>query len=230
MNIYNKGKFRIIEIPSSMPIETIKELDKVFSSAEEKEFILDLNKVTHIFSIGIRTMVHVYNKILEIKGSLYVVNANELVEKTIKSINLDKIIPIFKTFRDFERNRSIKKLSESKVFMDAKSSDDNKYTIVELKGFLHNHTCADNLIEFLESLKEYKNYYLFDFRNIDMLDSITLGILLDFFKKTISKKGKITITCPNTIVLECLKDLKINKFISITKTIEDAQKYLTKTL
>jgi anti-anti-sigma factor len=67
-----------------------------------KEFVLDMEKVGNLYSSGVRLINFLYKAATKAGAKLYIVNITENVEHILHSVNLDKIIPIFRTMIDFE--------------------------------------------------------------------------------------------------------------------------------
>ncbi len=108
MNFVEKDGYTLIEMPTYLSAEVIEETERNFSSVIQKEgsqFVLDMEKVQHLFSSGVRLITSLNKVVTEKKGKLALVNVTEDVEKALRSINLDKIISIYNSIIDFEIER-----------------------------------------------------------------------------------------------------------------------------
>lgn len=105
MNFRKEDGKIIIEIPSVLSPEVVEKIaDEYCDTVNEKikTYILDVGKVQHLYSSGVRLIVRIQNRVQEIGGKVFVVGANDKVAATFASVNLDKTIPVFAAMIDLE--------------------------------------------------------------------------------------------------------------------------------
>jgi len=97
-------------MPRHLSSKNIDQYEVDFSSLiklQGKGYVLDMGKVDCLYSKGYRLIIYLIREILGNKGMLSIVNMNESVEKLIKEVNLHKMIPVFRTLKEFETKKKI---------------------------------------------------------------------------------------------------------------------------
>lgn len=65
-----------------------------FLNNDEKMIVLDMSGVHLINSMGIASIIHILNRIMEHQGKLFVVTPSEIIKKTLQLMGLEKYLKI----------------------------------------------------------------------------------------------------------------------------------------
>ena len=108
MNFAQMDDYIMMEMPNYLSAEVIDDIEKSFSAIIKKEgqqVALNMEKVQHLFSVGVRLITSLNKAVAAKNGKLALVNVSEDVEKALRSINLDRVIKIYSSVIDFEIDR-----------------------------------------------------------------------------------------------------------------------------
>ncbi len=81
----------------------LKDVADRYIESGAKGLILDLEGITFIDSVGIGILTLVAQMFQKLKGRVLVVNPQDQVQSMLKEINLDKLIPMYKTDAEFSQ-------------------------------------------------------------------------------------------------------------------------------
>lgn len=113
MNISPQKGYIIIQLPPHLSADTIEHyqaelkdpehpVNEMLAKQKEAKFVLDLEKVTNLYSIGIRLIAFLQKHITDAGGKVFFVNANEAVGLVLRTSGMDQLIPVYDTILDFE--------------------------------------------------------------------------------------------------------------------------------
>ena len=101
--------------------------------------------------------------------------------------------------------------------------------IVEIFGYLDEANVddvADDFYKILEGAESGSNF-IFDFKEVDFMNSKAIGYFLDFYRKISEKQGKMALARLAENVLDILELVGLTKIIGVHFTLEEAEKALT---
>ena len=99
--LYSKQKkgYTIIGLPAVITRENVLHIENrigAIITQTKKPVILDISTVRDIFSILITLIVHIKNQVFDSGETLYLINVNDNCLAQLKSMNLHKVLPIYK--------------------------------------------------------------------------------------------------------------------------------------
>jgi len=86
---------------------------------------------------------------------------------------------------------------------------------------------AQKIYRIIEEMPEPN--LLFDFANLEYMNSKSIGYLTDWYSKVMAKNGKLTITRPRANILDILKVVGITQIINIYDNLDKAKEAFTQT-
>jgi stage II sporulation protein AA (anti-sigma F factor antagonist) len=86
---------------------------------------------------------------------------------------------------------------------------------------------AQKIYRIIEEMAEPN--LLFDFANLEYMNSKSIGYLTDWYSKVMAKNGKIVITRPRANILDILKVVGITQIINIHDNLDKAKESFTQT-
>jgi len=113
-------------------------------------------------------------------------------------------------------------VSFSEITLDGR---DDKAAVFSFQGQL-DEVSSDSVFqkveEYLAQNTEIQGF-LFDFKELEYLNSKSLGFLIDFYRKIGERSGKMVITNSSDNVFDILDLVGVTRVIDTTKTIEEAK-------
>ncbi|MFN4244685.1 MAG: STAS domain-containing protein [Brevinematia bacterium] len=112
MKLDTIGDIDIVRLEGTINVQTSIELESWLNSLiprkQLKKVIIDLSKVQHISSSGLRVLVSFYKRIVSNSGKLIMAGLNQNLKKIFKIVELDTV---FETYNSVEE--AINKLGET---------------------------------------------------------------------------------------------------------------------
>ncbi|MDZ7741159.1 MAG: STAS domain-containing protein [Bacteroidota bacterium] len=93
-----KEKFTIVELSGRLDTTNYQELEKALQSmldAEEKNIILDCEKLDYVSSSGLRVFLMFLKKIRELEGKFFICSMQEEIREVFKISGFTSIFDIF---------------------------------------------------------------------------------------------------------------------------------------
>ena len=81
----------------------LKDAADKFKDSGAKGLILDLEGITFIDSVGLGILTLVAQTFQKVKGRVIVVNPQDQVQTVLKEMNLERLIPMYKTDEEFSQ-------------------------------------------------------------------------------------------------------------------------------
>lgn len=110
------------------------------------------------------------------------------------------------------------------------SDPDNVIKIITFTGQLDETNVDDkakNVYEVIENLPKGASI-IFDFANLEYMNSKAIGYVTDFYSKIIENEGQLIIARPRENILDILKVVGITQIIKTSSTLDEAKLELMK--
>lgn len=111
--------------------------------------------------------------------------------------------------------------------MEIKLIGDKKAILVSVKKDLDHHSAAEIRKSADAKIKSTNAVnVIFDFTDVDLMDSSGIGVIMGRYKMTKILGGKVVIFGANKEVMRIIEMSGIDKLVSITTTFDEAKKRL----
>jgi len=99
----------------------------------------------------------------------------------------------------------------------------NRTLIVRIEGELDHHTAVETREQIDKEInKNNINKLIFDFENLQFMDSSGIGVIIGRYKQIKGLDGKVAITNPNPQVERIINISGLHKIIPIFKSVQSA--------
>ncbi len=186
----------------------------------DKNLILNLEEVSTISSQAIGVIITVWKKTVKENGCLYIITGNKKIDSILCNTNLKAVISIFSTEEDF-RNEVLKK---EYIETRPKIKRKGKYRILETADSFGVYIEAEHLDKALNSMLELNSTYIaINMTDIVHIDSITIGIIVKYYKILDKINGELCIFGLNKNMSYYLELIGLNKIIKILPNEESIE-------
>jgi anti-anti-sigma factor len=140
--------------------------------------------------------------------------------------NIDKIVPIYSTLEELEMEKAFLEVNEAiEGNLGIRIEATDRYTAIALTGGRLSIAFHKDLQQLLTDQLETGCHFIFDCKNLADIDSIGLGLLVEFAKKVQEKKGLVTVIRLNDIISDLFNLFQLNSLIKTFPNIEDAVEF-----
>jgi len=191
-------------------------------ASQSKILVLDMKKVKKVASAFINRLVKILRISENEKGKLFLVNVPEAVLKILSMVN---IIGRFSVYRSEEELKAVygDSAPESAQEEDRKAPQLKIYKalngghhVFNLQGSFVERANTSLLIEDVKtSLNQDSDAITLDFEKVEVMDTLSVGLLLSLHKMCEEKGVKINITGANEIVAHVLEMNDVGKLFGI---------------
>ncbi len=191
-------------------------------TSQSKTIILDLKKVKKAASSFINRLVKILRTVENENGRLFLVNVPESIIKVLSMVN---IIGRFSIFRSEEEINTIfgnntpdteETQSNRNPQLKIYKSIDNLKHVFTLQGSFVEGANTSLLIEDVKSsINQGANSIVLDFERVEVLDTMSVGLLLSLHKMCGEKGITISITNANDVVSHVLNMNDVGKTFNI---------------
>lgn len=218
-------EYVIIKLPSSVSKRSLIHVENTLSSQIKHgsiDYLLDVEGISLSPSIMLGLIVYLFKKVVKAKGNLFLINADAEMAETLRMTNIEKMIPVFSSLENYKEKNWI--TDDSSQDFTAHIRQGKTCVVVEFSGILTGR--STHLVKTFDALKGATPCYLFDFGKAKMLDSMAVGILLEFYKRIKSKNGQVVFVQTNNDVAELFKTIELDKIIPVFATMEEGHNFL----
>jgi anti-anti-sigma factor len=199
-----------------------EELVENILTNQSKVLVLDMKNVRKVASSFINRLVKILRTAENEKGKLFLVNVPEPVLKILSMVN---IIGRFTIYQSEDELRSVYGDSAP----DAAEEESRKTPVLKiykaLEGYHHVFTLQGSFVEgantglLIEdvkcSLNQGARSITLDFEKTDVMDTISVGLLLSLHKMCEEKRVSIKIANPNDIIIHVLNMNDVGKLFGV---------------
>jgi|GEM_PF-4785638 len=107
-NATGDSTFTVIDIPARISpdlLESYKNKYLHFIREYGADYVLNMEKVEHLFSTTLALIMHIFNAVILLNGSLSMVNVSKQVAVAMRFMKIDEKIPVFSSVEDYEFER-----------------------------------------------------------------------------------------------------------------------------
>lgn len=209
-------------------IDDFKEAVTKWCEHKEKHVILDLGNVCLLSSRAITNLIRLYKLQLSKNKLIAMVNLTTEIKRLLDSVNITKVIPVFKTTEEFLSSINSSDLHLASM-TEAKITIDNLLgglSIIQLDAKSESiDTSKTDFDKIFSQLKNTK--ILIDLENIINLDEKTITSFTSFADTINAKEGNIVLAGLNSVVIELFDLLGIDNKFQYADSIEAGIKLLS---
>ncbi len=208
--------------------ETVKLLIMQAITGENVKVVIDFSKTNSLFSSGLGLIILIRKKVCELNGSLCLVNVSGKIRHVLETVCLDKMYCIYPTDVEFEisQEEQFKRRFTGKEFgfifiarMErgiCRINLSGHMTIEQDLSAIHHFTLDDKVTRFI-----------FDLTGLDLIDSAGTTILSKLLMAIHGQGGKSVAYGTNDGVVEILKIIGLNDYISFSEDEHSAIGYFS---
>jgi len=149
-----------------------------------------------------------------------------VIDFALKSMEMGKVIDYPPKISAAAEETLIKK-SELEISLHTLENMTAETVVMEIKGAVHLSDIADLKRCFFEILDRDNSVLAIDFRHLDMMDSILIGLLANFYKKMKQSNSELFFIGVTGHTLETLDATGISRLIQIFKNETELANFLT---
>lgn len=231
MRDLDQPAYHVIPIPTDVDAATFEKARatlKPFLSEPHAQIALDLSTTGHIYSAGISLIIRLLKEVQAAKGSLSLVNINDEITKILRSVRLDKILPMYRTIEEFEIETGL--MDEEMAgpqTLEADLQEGPAGQTVVLSGSLNTMEANNSLREIARRLEEMPPRTVLDFTGIAMVDSQCVGILIQMARTIQERRGRMAIAGANRLITDLFVNvLELEDLFSFFSSPDEARKNL----
>lgn len=108
---------------------------------------------------------------------------------------------------------------------DTLDMPDHKAMVVEFRGELDESNIDDTAIQIYKIIAEapVSTPFIFDFSQLNYMNSKSIGYLSDWFSKTAEKGADLFIAAPRENISDILRTVGLDNFIKMFHSVDDAK-------
>ncbi len=183
-----------------------------------KDFLIHFHQVGSLSSQGLGTLVSVWKKVVEAKGSLYVVAEQSRLRSVFESTNLHTIIEIFPSEEEF-RNKII---AADRHEPTPRLRSRGKYQVIDVASSYGVMVEANSLDAPLRKLVEAgKNHIAVNLTDVIHLNSSALGLLIKWSRILKEKGGELCLSGLSKDLLYYVELIRLNQAVVIYETEDE---------
>ena len=213
-------------IPSGDLDQAQKDLASLVAKAGVR-IALDMESMRNLYSPEISLVVKLHKDIVASKGELAIVNASAEVENVLRTANIDRIIPIYRTLEEFEIEKDlIGKENTSPPLSRVTVEREGTLARIVMSGMIAGLQKERELARELLKIGASAKFAEFDFGDLGILDSIVIGGLVRFADGFHRKGGVIACARANRIIRDLFDILNLHELFHFFPSLESARKFL----
>jgi anti-sigma B factor antagonist len=183
-----------------------------------KKILIDMNSVETITSHTLGSLIHIWKKIGEINGEIFIISGQSYLSEIFDLYNLKTIFTIFTTADAFKQT-IIKKADES---AEAKVQERNKYKIITLTNPAQTMIWPGSLDTVINKVAAEGNIYIaMNMDNIEHVYSGSLGVFMKWHKALWEKKGCLCFFRLRSVVFAFFKQSGLDRIFIIYGTEQE---------
>jgi anti-anti-sigma factor len=179
-------------------------------SASSNALVLDMENVKKMASAFINRLVKILRIVDKEKGRLYLLNVSEQAVKVLSMVNIIGRFPIIRSEEELLTLHS----NTATLSLD-RTVNAGVHTINVTGSVVEGANTALLLEEVKSALSEAPSSIILDFKNVDLLDTISVAILLMVQKMCEDKKTNIKIENPNEVTTHVLEMNEVGRLFGL---------------
>ena len=227
ITVSEKKRFKIIKVTGSLDDSQSSAFKKtvneaIYSGADN--ILLDLNAVSEIGRNSLGMILQFLKLVIEKSGTLYLLASPPIKQKYLSS-NLEKIIRIFESNEEFEKEV----INAAKQKLNILVRRHEKYFIIDILEELNVSSNLEDLAEVLDKLlqQNYK-FIALNLSRIMHLYSQTIGLLIKRYKMIKALNGDLCIFGLNEEITGLLGNMHLDRLLALYPTESDFIKKIEK--
>ncbi len=219
------GGFIWFRLPRDITIDNYRTIEDYVMgkvSGTEDRVVLDLADTAHVYSSGIGMLVRVRTAVAGGGGTLCLVNVDRKISDMLRSMHLDKILPMYSTDVEFE-------ISEEEVWKEKMAEDSVNFSFGRVA---HEGVCKIRMIGHMNALHDLSKLNDFlpgegvhtcvlDLSGVELVDTYGGQMLMDLARKCRDQGMRVGAFGANEYVMELLGYLAVDNVMYLYET-EDA--------
>ncbi len=174
LKIERTPEYVLVVLPHAIGVDDYLKVEKTICSqlSEGDQVVLDLRETENLYSTGIGVIVRLRKRILELDGTICLVNVNKRCRYLLDSVHLGKVMTVYATDVEFE-------ISHDKGWERAtRKLGDNFLCIARIENGVCRATLSGNMMSRadLASFDAITNLqsevFVFDLTGLDSVDSV----------------------------------------------------------
>ncbi len=192
-----------------------------------RRIAINLESFRNIFSPEISLIVKIHKEVAAAQGELAIVNASEEVENVLRTTNVDRVIPIYRTVEEYEIDRDlITKESHTPPEPEMRVTCEGALATVILSGMITGLQKERDLAQALSAINDPVKFIEMDLANLGLVDSLVIGGMVQFAARFRKRGGIIACARTNRIIRDLFDILSLNDLFHFFPSLESARKFL----
>lgn len=217
----------LLENVSSQELGEAKAAISEILGQATRRVAINLESFRNIFSPEISLIVKIHKEVAAAQGELAIVNASAEVENVLRTTNVDRLIPIYRTVEEYEVDRNfLGKEAPTPPEPELRVTSQGLLATVVLSGMITGPQKERDLTKALSSIDGSVKFVEIDLANLSLIDSLVIGGMVRFADQFRKRGGTIACARANRIIRDLFDILNLSDLFHYFPSMESARKFL----
>jgi anti-anti-sigma factor len=229
VNIEEKMGYTWIVLPDAINMDSYAAIENEIGLALRRKnvhVILDLSNTNDIFSSGLGLIIRVRKQVYELNGSICLVNVSRKIRGILKTVSLDKVLPLYATDVEFE-------ISQDQFRKHFGGGPFGFVFIARIENGIYriNFSGQMSVEQDLSAIHDFKRdaavgCCIFDLTGLDMIDSTGAALIIKLIKDIHNHGGTSLAYGATPSVTELFTLLGLDEYVTLCADERSALKKL----